>query len=152
MANVATKECTDCRSELPLSEFGAHARMRDGLRKYCKRCASLRSIRWRDANADRVLDTRLRKKFGITLKQYRQMLDEQGGVCAICGQPPSFVTGRPPTRAQGRQQVPNLVVDHDHATGKIRGLLCTPCNRGIGFLKDDPSVVRFALKYLEERG
>jgi hypothetical protein len=89
--------------------------------------------------------------FGITIERYNELLAEQGGVCAICGQPPTLVNYRQ-SRRQGRQTVPRLVVDHDHETGKIRGLLCVHCNRGIGFLKDDADIVRFALKYLEERG
>jgi len=105
---------------------------------------------WRDQNYECAWDTRLQKKFGITLAQYRALLAEQGGACAICGKPPAVV-GYRASRRQGRPVQPILVVDHDHVTGKVRGLLCISCNRGIGFLDDDPDLVRFALKYLEER-
>jgi hypothetical protein len=105
---------------------------------------------WRDENQDRARNSHLLRKFGITLEQYHAMLADQGGVCAICGEPPAIVMGQRSGR-QGRQTRPMLVVDHDHATGNVRGLLCTPCNRGIGFLKDIPDMLRFALKYLEGR-
>ena len=73
--------------------------------------------------------------FGIALAAYELMLAEQGGVCAICQQPP-------------KKQA--LSVDHDHTTGRIRGLLCQSCNTGIGLLQDDPSILRVAITYLEE--
>lgn len=103
---------------------------------------------WRDANALRYRDARLQKKYGITLDQFNSMLADQAGVCAICGQTPAIVNWRL-SRRQGRLTEPMLVVDHNHATGEIRGLLCVPCNRGIGFLKDDATLVSAALKYLE---
>src|SRR5438094_9480440 len=56
----------------------------------------------------------LKRKFGISLEQYEEMLAKQGGVCAICGAPPPEGT--------------SLHVDHDHETGEVRGLLCFPCN------------------------
>lgn len=62
------------------------------------------------------------RRYGITLADYVAMLRAQGGGCAICGQKP--------TRR-------NLAVDHDHATGKVRGLLCAPCNTGLGTLESD---------------
>ncbi|HEY6432137.1 MAG TPA: endonuclease VII domain-containing protein [Acetobacteraceae bacterium] len=142
--------CRECRRKLPLSEFHELSTTFLGHRTVCKECTSERAMAWADANPDRVLDTRLRKKFGIALEQYTALLAEQGGVCAICGEPPAIVNYRQ-SRRQGRQTRPRLVVDHDHATGKVRGLLCVHCNRGIGFLKDNPDIVRFALKYLEER-
>ena len=150
---VDGKECVGCHEVLPLSAFSKRAASRDGLQPRCRPCDSEQAARWKDANPDRVLDARLRRDFGITLDEYKALLTEQGGVCAICGQPPTTVFGRPSGRPgkQGRQRIPQLVVDHDHVTGQIRGLLCVPCNRGIGFLKDDPAIVRFALKYLEER-
>ena len=65
--------------------------------------------------------------------EYKEMLESQGGVCAICGAMP-----------KGR-----LAVDHDHATGQVRGLLCSPCNVALGFLRDDPIRLKAAIAYLE---
>lgn len=62
------------------------------------------------------------------------MLDAQGGGCAICGEGPGDRF--------------HLVVDHDHQTSEVRGLLCTACNVGIGNLRDDPDLLRRALAYL----
>lgn len=75
----------------------------------------------------------LLRDFALTPEDYAALLIEQGGVCAICSAPPG-------TRS--------LCVDHDHTTGAIRGLLCGPCNRGIGLLRDDPAVLRAAIGYL----
>ena len=149
--NLATEqECRSCHNLLPLSAFSPNKAKPLGVRTTCKPCACEQAARWKDANPDKVLDARLRRDFGITLDDYEALLAEQCGVCAICGEPPAVAFGRPDGRPgrQGRQRVPRLVVDHDHATGKIRGLLCVHCNRGIGFLKDDPAIVRLALKYL----
>lgn len=79
------------------------------------------------------------KKQGIilTVEGYDKMLSEQNGCCGICGE------FRLP-----EQRV--LVVDHNHDSGKIRGLLCHPCNMGIGQLKDSIDVLRKAVLYLEE--
>jgi Autographiviridae endonuclease VII len=142
------KRCTKCRQVLPLDQFGPNKNTRLRVRSKCRRCESEAAMTWRDANYEKEWDTRLRRNFGITLEQFRELLAEQNGVCAICGEPPTIV-GYRPSRRQGRPRQPILVVDHDHATGKIRGLLCIHCNRGIGFLKDDVATVRAALKYLE---
>ncbi len=78
------------------------------------------------------------KRYDLTKEQYLVMLADQGGGCAICG------------TSNGSSRNPRvLCVDHCHDTGKVRGLLCDNCNRGIGALKDDPSLVRKALLYLE---
>lgn len=104
-------------------------------------------MEWRDRNPDRVRDADLRRKYGITLADYRDLLERQGGVCAICQKPPG--ESRPGQgRVQGRPVRPLLAVDHDHETGKVRGLLCIPCNRGIGFLEDDPQIISRAADYL----
>jgi hypothetical protein len=76
----------------------------------------------------------MRKKYGITLEQYQAMLEKQNGVCAVCGE--HCKSGRA------------LSVDHNHATGALRGLLCGNCNRGIGYLQDDPELIRAALEYM----
>ena len=64
------------------------------------------------------------------------MFKEQNGVCAICGSP------------EVSDRNSNLCVDHDHETGKIRGLLCNKCNRGLGYFLDNPKILKNALKYL----
>lgn len=77
----------------------------------------------------------LRKKFDISETEYFEMLDSQGGGCAICGTIPK------------RQ---NLAVDHDHKTGSIRGLLCSTCNHQmLGGAKDDVEILRRAVAYLD---
>jgi hypothetical protein len=81
--------------------------------------------------------TRLRALYGISSEKYAQMLAAQEGGCAICGSPSRDRTG-------GR-----LVVDHDHATGRVRGLLCSCCNLGIGLLDDDTNRMLRLIGYLE---
>ena len=78
----------------------------------------------------------LQSKFGISYDDYCEMERNQNGVCAICGQ---FETHR---RGQ------RLCVDHDHETGKTRGLLCHHCNTGIGLLGDNISTLQNAIDYL----
>lgn len=83
----------------------------------------------------------LQRKFGLSLHEYGQMLIAQNGKCAICGDEDGG-TRNGETKA--------LAVDHDHKTGKVRGLLCEACNQGIGKLKDDPKVLRAAADYLDK--
>ena len=103
-----------------------------------KERALAKMAEWRRLNPERHsrarLVSKLRVKYGLTLAQYHGLLESQAGACAICHRN----TG---TRA--------LHIDHDHSTGKVRGLLCNSCNRGIGLLKDDATVLRSALAYLE---
>jgi hypothetical protein len=100
-----------------------------GIREYWKRK--------REANPDKAADrsrrARLKHRYNLSVEQYEGMLATQGGVCAICG--------RPPRRNR-------LAVDHCHATGRIRGLLCSPCNRFLGHLRDSPALLKRAAKYL----
>ncbi len=86
---------------------------------------------WRCRNA--TYATVLRRKYGLTLSDYNDMLAKQHGRCAICRDPFHNKPG----------------VDHDHVTGRVRGLLCTFCNTGIGLFRDDPTRLRSAIEYLE---
>lgn len=82
----------------------------------------------------------LRKKYGITQKDFETMLAAQLGCCKICGEQPNLTNTKHNS----------LSVDHCHVTGKVRGLLCDRCNKGIGLLKDDVNRLISAIKYLEE--
>lgn len=76
----------------------------------------------------------LERLYGISIEDYESMLTSQNGVCAICQQ--SCPTGY------------NLSVDHDHQTGRVRGLLCVNCNSALGKFQDDPDLLVKAASYL----
>ena len=82
---------------------------------------------------------RLKCRYGITPEEYEEMHERQRGVCAICGRAEK-------RRLNGR--VTRLSVDHDHETGRVRGLLCWACNRAIGLLQEDRRVLEHAISYL----
>jgi hypothetical protein len=98
-------------------------------------------------NRARHRSHQLRYKFGITIEDYNRILDSQGGTCAICDRKNS-------TRKKGthnKQAIPMaLSVDHDHKTGKIRGLLCNGCNTCLGRFRDDPALFEKAIEYLKK--
>jgi hypothetical protein len=79
------------------------------------------------------------KKYGLTEDDWDRMVTEQEGKCAICGRVPGATLGVDKNR---------LVIDHDHATGKVRALLCDFCNRGIGMFYDDPDLLVAAAEYV----
>lgn len=79
------------------------------------------------------------KRYGITVQRYDELLTEQGGGCAVCG-----------VTEQGNGRL--LAVDHDHDTGAVRGLLCGPCNAGVGMFQDSPALLAAAITYLRTRG
>ena len=80
------------------------------------------------------------KKLKLTLNDYQDMFEKQGGLCAICGSPET-------QRVKGT--INRLSVDHCHQTGKVRGLLCGSCNLGIGKFKDNWVLVENAMEYLQ---
>jgi hypothetical protein len=93
------------------------------------------SERWRtdpEFRASKQAQRRLRK-YGLTPEQYQRMVDESNGLCIVCKLAP----------ARG------LYVDHDHRTKKVRGLLCSNCNSGIGFFADDTKQMREAADYVD---
>lgn len=99
--------------------------------------SKLQRIR-RDSDPDRsdhVRDMNLRRKFGITLDQYLDMVVGQGGKCKICG---TFYGDI------GKA----LAVDHDHETGEIRGLVCQRCNTLIGFIDKNFDLLQNVYEYL----
>jgi len=81
----------------------------------------------------------LKHTYGLTLEQYNEMVNRNGGRCYICN------------KIKKRNNCKNgLCVDHDHKTGQVRGLLCHSCNRALGLLGDDIKILKLAIKYLEK--
>lgn len=85
------------------------------------------------------LDGQLRRNYGISFGEYSRMLGDQDFRCLICREPASG----------GAKAASRLHVDHDHETGRVRGLLCTRCNQGLGYFRDNPDLLRSAVEYLE---
>lgn len=80
------------------------------------------------------------KKYGVTLDWFEAKLAEQDGRCVICGAMPD---------PNGIKAAARLHVDHDHETGAVRDLLCTRCNQGLGYFRDNPDLLRTAADYIE---
>lgn len=121
-----TKVCNKCFKERPMKGFHKSSGSKDGHVGSCKRCVQ---------KIKRESD--LERKFGLTVKDYEELLESQGRACAVCGRLDDMF---------GRR----LAVDHSHETGEVRGLLCGPCNMAIGLLGDNLRGVRRACRYLEK--
>ena len=98
--------------------------------------------RWSAKNKVRIVQSQRKsklKKYGLQPNEYSMLLFLQGGGCAICGK----------TYRLNPNRKENLAVDHNHTTGMVRGLLCSHCNTVLGFMNDDPDLLRKAADYLE---
>lgn len=174
------KTCRKCGQVKPVDQFHKHPSTRDGLREKCKACIKEYQLVWREANLDaikarakahrqtpgyqatknernrkaaearrqrlgneqylaehrrKMMGYRLRSAYGITVDDVDLMLREQNHACRLCRCPLS------PTYRN---------VDHDHQTGRIRGLLCNQCNTALGNFKENPKVIAGAIRYLTE--
>lgn len=137
------RTCKVCGEEKPLAEYYTYWDKRNQ-KHYnyhkCKVCHNADITARVKADPAKVrlrhLKYKLRTEYHITLEDYEALLVEQNGLCAICN---------------GEPHGEFLSVDHNHETGKVRGLLCRNCNVGLGALKDSPDVLRRAADYLENR-
>lgn len=171
------KVCLRCKEEKPFELFSKSKKSKDGYQIYCKACRSKDYYanreelldrqkknywekrdekiayrkRYYKENKDSILpklkkyqeenphikrNSYFKRNYGITLDEYEALVEKQEKRCAVCGDSPDY----------------NLVVDHNHNTGEIRGLLCQPCNQALGLLKDSPDVLQSAQNYLIDRG
>ena len=151
-----TKQCSKCGKNKSIQEFNKRSKTSEARQSRCKLCCSSYSKsytinnskqlnknykRWNSDNPGWRKDKRLQKMYGITLAQYEAMILSQDGKCAICKQPETTVHAK-------TGETSELCVDHCHKTGKVRGLLCNSCNRGIGNLRDNASFCYAAGDYL----
>ena len=136
-----------CERYKPVTEFYKDGRAPDGLTRRCKDCHIRKSYESRkksespSARRDYAYNLRLKREYGLSLDDYNEMLEAQNGVCLICDQPETM-------KKWWGDEAPRLHVDHDHFTGKIRGLLCSNCNTGLGKFRDSPRLLRRAEDYL----
>jgi hypothetical protein len=140
-AELERKVCPKCKTEREFDSFGKDSTTAKGISAWCKPCKKS----WRSEHRkkypekakarDRSSD--LQKNYGISIKEYDEMLRIQDGRCGCCGIHQSRFVRR-------------LHVDHDHATGKIRGLLCTQCNPGIGYFQHSIERLKLGVAYLEK--
>jgi hypothetical protein len=114
------KRCARCHEIKLLGDFHRLRRQSGGYNPYCKECRRVMAS-----------DTHIKRNYGLSRGELDALIGSQGGLCAICG-----------TNAAAQ-------VDHDHVTGKIRGVLCFTCNVALGHLKDDVALFRKAIGYLE---
>ena len=163
---MKTKVCTKCKKEKALSEFGSYNRRgRRQVRPRCRECENEykkeyrkthkkqtskafkkyydknkkklnESVRqWRKQNPDYRREYMLKNLYDITLKKHEQIYLEQNGCCAICNEPVEYS---------------KIHTDHNHKTGKVRGLLCPYCNHFLAAL-DNIEFFNKAVAYLDER-
>lgn len=125
------KRCYKCGDEKPREDFYKDRSRKDGLNAICKPCHRSRYT------PEQIRNHNLKIAYGVTAEEFDQKLAEQGGRCAICG-----------TTDTSRSRHGRFTVDHDHASGDVRGILCGPCNMAIGLLQDNPDTLLAAAAYL----
>lgn len=127
--------CAKCRRWKLSHLFSASTKELVKFQAYCKSCDNKRQESpLRKSQRKRAQTLR---QYGITEDQYQELHTRQNGVCAIC------LTNTITDSRNGR-----LSIDHDHLTGRVRGLLCGLCNKAVGLLRDDPELARRVIVYL----
>lgn len=155
-----TKVCGSCKIRKSISEFSKDKSTKDGFRCYCKKCSHRKarkkydiwtaaqkeknnraSEKWLKKHPDKHLNSQLKFYYGITLENYNLLFQQQNGRCFICERHQSELNKR-------------LVVDHNHITKKVRGLICQRCNALLGMARVDVQkefLLQAAIKYIEEK-
>ena len=131
------KKCKTCGTSKPVTEFHFCKSGKYQVRSYCKPCKPPHQPHWKPrshykASAESHRKSRLKYKYGISVCDYDKMKTEQNELCLICLMKP----------------IDSLVVDHCHETGKVRGLLCSKCNVGLGMFRDTPNFLINASEYI----
>ena len=159
------KVCVDCKEDKQVSEYYSMGFRKSGSRKLrscCKKCSDKRTsdyikshkkscteysmeynkkyyrdnrdkvLKYYHDNKDKLLEQKYKRKYGVTVEQVDETYKKQNGLCAIC------------------KVRPAINIDHNHLTGRFRGILCGVCNRGLGMFYDDPLVLSSAITYLEK--
>ena len=154
---MTTKYCPKCFTVKPIGNFFKRTFPREGYQTYCKTCHNNRqkilrkddqkwklhtnevSLKYKKKNKEKVKiwdkKSQLKSKFGISLSQFNEMVEKQNHKCAICEN--SFLNFK-------------ICVDHNHKTNKVRQLLCSQCNFGLGHFRENPQFLLNAVDYLNK--
>lgn len=145
--NDGVRQCTCCDRHLPFSKFGAKSwKNKDGTttrtkKSQCRDCINKSNLkryhtRPKTKEAHRQAAYRyMIKSYGMSLSDYENMAWDQQGYCYVC---------------KSRPETKRLNIDHDHKTGKVRRLICDPCNQALGHVKDSVEHLKLLIDYLEE--
>lgn len=127
-------KCPQCGETKDAPEFPKNRSSRSGYATYCKPCHNEIGKRNRERLHGSARHYHLRRRYGIGAAEVAAMIERQGGVCAICLEKPA------------------AHVDHNHRTGKVRGVLCFGCNGGLGQFQDNAESMRRAIEYVQRDG
>ena len=130
------KTCKSCGEVKPILEFYPHKKSKGGYIRHCKVCVSLQ--RKKKYCSKKTRAAHIKSKYGLSEEDYTALFEKQQGKCSICGK-------HDPKDYHG------LCVDHDHNTGKIRGLLCHNCNSALGNFYDNVDYLLSAVDYLRNQ-
>ncbi len=141
LRSKGVKRCSKCKLIKPLREYHSDKSRHDKLNGLCKSCVAIKKLNYPEKNPGiyntnklKYTERAIEKRYGITQEVFKQMVTNQDNKCLICRKPDKK----------------RLSIDHCHKTGKIRGLLCTSCNLGLGAFKDDIGYITRAAEYLRK--
>lgn len=147
---MTRRECLSCHRILSITQFRLSSKLPDGYSLTCKACTNRFYAPQRKTPPKHCWEPecricergdayrahrQIRTTYGITLKQRAKLLVAQRNCCAICETPFALIK--------------LTHTDHDHVSGKVRGILCQRCNVGLGMLRDDVAILNKAIKYVE---
>lgn len=146
------RTCTKCKIEKEEKCFSID-KYHNRLFSWCKSCRNEKNKKWMHDNKDKIKANKkekyqenkekvrwqiVKRKYGISENDYLEMLKQQKNGCAICG-----------TMDAKHWETNNLLIDHCHNTGKVRGLLCNRCNTTLGLVNDDIKILKRMITYLK---
>lgn len=138
-----SKPCPLCPNERHITKTGKTS-------THCKSCLTRADKAWKSKNPERWAylqwKAHIKHEFGITPEIFEFMWESQSGKCKICDR------GLIKPLTTKKCEETKATIDHDHTTGKVRALLCNPCNVSLGLMKESPKFLRKAAEYLESYG
>lgn len=139
------RRCYKCKDEFPFTDkfFVKSKRNKSGLKTECRKCHNERAREYRKRNKEKLREYNrnrpTRNRESISNEELEELLNKQNYSCAICGYYFDL---------NNEDNSHILCIDHNHDTTKIRGILCSACNKGLGFFRDNPQLIKKAYKYI----